>query len=107
MEIDEQSNEYEVVLTPQFLEDLESCVSYVSHVLASPLAARKMFETVREKVFALAVMPQAASSYTSKTTGATRYKISYNKYDIHYVIEGETVRVLGMKHQIQQHDRID
>jgi plasmid stabilization system protein ParE len=93
--------EYEVILTPQFLDDLLDCVNYVANVLSSPQAARQMYEVIRDKVLALSIMPQVALSYVSPTTGSTRYVISYNKYDIHYCIEGNKVKVLGLKHQLQ------
>lgn len=52
--------EYQVVLTPQFLDDLMCAVEYVSVFLKSPLAARKMYEEIRSRVEGLSVVPQAA-----------------------------------------------
>lgn len=101
--------EYSVVLTPQFIDDLESCVSYVGEVLASPLAAKKMYEAIRDKVMGLSALPKVASSYISPTTGNTRYRISYNRYDIHYSVDDNEliVRVLGIKHQLQGKGWVD
>jgi plasmid stabilization system protein ParE len=99
--VDEAPAEYEVVLTPQFLDDLASCVEYVANNLSSPLAAKQMYETIKAKVLALSVMPQAAPSYMSPITGNVRYVISYNKFDVHYCIEDDKVKVLGLKHQLQ------
>ena len=100
--VDEEPHSYHVVLTPQFLSDLEECVNYVTEVLGSPLAGKRMYEIVRDKVLGLEVMPQAAVSYKSLSTGRLRYKIRYNRYEIHYSIEGDVVRVLGIKHQLQE-----
>lgn len=96
----EKPAEYQVVLTPQFLGDLASAVEYIEVSLKSPLAARKMYEAIRSKVEGLSVVPQVAIRYISPS-GKERFKVSYNRYDIHYAIEGDIVRVLGLKHQFQ------
>lgn len=102
-----REKEYSVVLTQPFLEDLETCIDYIAFVLKSPRAAFAMYASVKEKVMALSEMPEAAISYKSKRTGKKRYKISYHKYDIHYAIEGNVVRVLGIKHQARNNNQID
>jgi hypothetical protein len=99
--VDNECVEYEVVLTPQFLDDLSACVNYVSESLSSPQTAKRMYEGVRDKVLALSIMPQAAASYLSPLTRSMRYVVSYGRYDIHYYIEGSRVKVLGLKHQLQ------
>lgn len=104
---DEPLKRYRVVLTPQFLEDLAACVDYVDSELNSPLAAKRMYVAIKDKVLALEMLPQAASCYTSPATGHKRYRVSYNHYDIHYSIEGDTVRVLGLKHQMQNDRWVD
>lgn len=94
---------YDVVLTPSFLADLEACVCCVGETLGSPLAARRMYETIRKKVEGLKILPTAASSYISPSTGSRRYRVSYGKYDIYYLVDEERLRVvvLGIKHQLQ------
>lgn len=99
--VEDSPEQYEVMLTPAFMEDLAACTSYIAIQLKSPLTARKTYEAIRDKVLSLSMLPQAATSYTSPTTGTMRYKISYKNYDIHYCIEGTTVRILGLKHQLQ------
>lgn len=96
-----------IVLTPQFIEDLVACVEYIENELHNPLAAKKTYAAIKNKVLGLETLPQAASSYTSPATGLKRYRISYNRFDIHYSIEGNTVRVLGLKHQMQNDRWID
>lgn len=99
--VEDELPKYEVVLTPQFIDDLEACVTYISRILGSPQAAKRMYEVVREKVSKLSTLPEASVRCVNPKTGTVRYKISYNKYDIYYRIEGERVRVLGIKHQFQ------
>ena len=105
--VDENEENYSVVLTPQFLEDLESCVEYIFFVLKSPNAARDMYLEIKKRVLGLAKFPQAAISYVSPVSGRKRYKISYKNYDIHYVVDGKNVRVLGIKHQLQNDNWIE
>lgn len=95
---------FEVIVTPSFLADLETCVRYVGENLGSPLAAKRMYLGIRRKVEGLKTLPTAASSYISSVTGSKRYRISYGKYDIHYSVDegNRKVVVLGIKHQLQR-----
>lgn len=105
--VDGSEKSYSVVLTPQFLEDLESCIEYISVVLKSPIAAREMYLKIKKRVLDLAEFPQAAISYVSPVSGHKRYKITYKNYDIHYVVDDKYVRVLGIKHQLQNDNWIE
>lgn len=104
---DDPRDEYDVLLTPQFLDDLEACVRYIGDVLKSPVAAKQMYEAVRKKIMGLRKLPQAAVAYESPVSGKRRYKVSCRRYDIHYCVEGGTVRVLGIKHQLQNDNWIE
>ena len=35
--------------------------------------------------------------------GRKRYAVSHKRYDIHHVIEGDTVRVTALKQQLQKY----
>lgn len=95
---------YDIVLTPNFLDDLSECVDYIANQFKSPATARKTYKAIRAKVLDLKLLPQAAINYVSPTTGTARYIISYKRFDIHYCIDGKVVRVLGLKHQLQSDD---
>lgn len=101
--VDEVDKLYEVVLTPDFLEDLEAAVRYVGEELESPGAARQLYIAVREKVEGLAVLPGAAAVRGMTADGRMRYAVSHKRYDIHYVIDGTVVRVTALKHQLQNY----
>ena len=105
--VDGSEKGYSVVLTPQFLEDLESCIKYISVVLKSPIAAREMYLEIKKRVLDLAEFPQADISYVSPVSGHKRYKITYKNYVIHYVVDDKCVRVLGIKHQLQNDNWIE
>ena len=92
--------EYEVLLTPHFIDDLTLTIDYIESVLGSPVAAKTMYLAVKDKVEALKRLPQAALSYVSPS-GSVRYVVSYKRYDIHYSIEGNVIKVLGLKHSLQ------
>lgn len=78
-----------------------------SVVLKSPIAAREMYLEIKKRVLGLAEFPQAAISYASPVSGNKRYKITYKNYDIHYVVDDKYVRVLGIKHQLQNDNWIE
>lgn len=73
----------------------------------SPIAAREMYLEIKKRVLGLAEFPQAAISYASPVSGNKRYKITYKNYDIHYVVDDKYVRVLGIKHQLQNDNWIE
>lgn len=75
--------------------------------LKSPIAAREMYLEIKKRVLGLAEFPQAAISYASSVSGNKRYKITYKNYDIHYVVDDKYVRVLGIKHQLQNDNWIE
>ena len=101
--VDEADKRYEVVLTPDFLQDLEAAVRYVGEGLGSPQAARQLYAAVREKVEGLALLPTAAVVRGFTADGRKRYAVSHKRYDIHYVVEGDVVRVTALKHQLQDY----
>ena len=96
----EELPRFRVVVTPAFIEDFTSAVHYIAYDLASPIAARNMRDGIQAKVDALAVTPTASVSYAT-SRGELRHKVAYKRYEIHFVIEGATVRVLALKHQLQ------
>ena len=96
----EENAIYEVVVTADFLDDLDAAVDYIEFELGSPVAARKMYYAIKAKVEALAVMPTVALAYAAGN-GDTRYKFFYGNYVVHFAIEGAIVRVLALKHQLQ------
>ena len=95
---------YEVYWTPEFTEDVASAVSYVAEELASPIAARNLLDGITSLLDSKRAMPTAAISYTSPT-GTTRYVASYGKWDICYVVEGQAIKAIGLKHQLQDGPR--
>ena len=99
----EELPRFRVVVTPAFAEDFTSAVNYIAYALASPIAARNMRDGIQAKIDALAVMPTASASYTT-SRGEVRHKVAYKRYEIHFVIEGTTVRILALKHQLQNSD---
>ena len=95
---------YEVRWTPDFTEDVFAAVSYVSGVLGSPIAAQNLLEGIAKTLESRRAMPTAALSYVGPT-GVTRYVAAYKRWDIYYVIEGNTIKAIGLKHQLQDGPR--
>lgn len=98
------SEHYEVRWTPDFTEDVHTAVSYVAHVLDSPKAAERLLEGIVGALESRRALPTAAPTYASPA-GRTCYVISYKRWDIYYVIEGHTIKAIGLKHQLQDNPR--
>ena len=91
---------YRVVLTPEFEEDLLGAAKYVANELASPIAAKNLVEGVQEALDKKRAMPTAAPTFVG-AAGTTRYVATYKRWNAYYVIEGDSMKVLGLKHQLQ------
>ena len=95
---------YDVYWTPDFTEDVYAAVSYVAEELGSPIAAQSLLDGIVKTLEARRAMPTAALAYTSPT-GTTRYIASFKRWDVYYVIEGHTIKAIGLKHQLQDGSR--
>ena len=91
---------YRVVLTPEFEEDLLRAAMYVSNELASPIAARNLVQGIQDALDRKRAMPTAAPTYVS-LAGEMRYVATYKRWGAYYVVEGDSIKVLGLKHQLQ------
>lgn len=92
---------YPLVLTPGFHEDLFLAVEYVDKVLKAPIAARNLFDGIIEQLERVRVSPTAAI-VRKDTHGKTFYMVSYTNWNIYYVFEQDTIKVVGLKHQLQR-----
>lgn len=95
---------YEVYWTPDFAEDVYCAVSYVAEELGSPIAARNLLDGIADALESKRAMPTASPSYRAPT-GTTRYVAAFRRWDIYYVIEGRTIKAIGLKHQLQDGPR--
>ena len=90
-----------IVWTPDFVEDLSLAVEYVDKVLKAPVAARSLLDCVNAQLENVRAMPTAAVARKG-LRGETFYVLSYKRWNIYYVIEDETIKAVGLKHQLQR-----
>lgn len=95
---------YKVYWTPGFSEDLFAAVTYIAEELSSPRAAQALFEGVSEQLESRRAMPTAATTRTAPD-GTTRYIVTYKNWDIYYIIEGDAIKAIGLKHHLQSGGR--
>ncbi|MBQ9022026.1 MAG: type II toxin-antitoxin system RelE/ParE family toxin [Eggerthellaceae bacterium] len=91
---------YDVLWTPDFTEDLFEAVAYITEELGSPMAAWALFDGVCELLDSQRAMPTSATTKAGKD-GSTRYIVTYKNWDIYYIIEGDAIKVIGLKHHLQ------
>ena len=95
---------YDVFWTPEFTEDVYAAVSYIAEELGNPVAAERMLDGIEALLDSKRAMPTAATTYVG-STGTMRYIARYRRFDVHYVIEGRTIKAIGLKHQLQGSSR--
>jgi plasmid stabilization system protein ParE len=91
---------YPVVWTPDFLEDVSLAVEYVANVLKAPIAAKNMLDGITAQLENVRAIPTAAVVRYGQR-GEKYYILSYKNYNIYYIIENETIKAVGLKHQLQ------
>ena len=91
---------YDVLWTPDFTEDLFNAVAYISEELGSPMAAHALFDGVCGRLDSQRAMPASAATKAGRD-GSVRYIVTYRNWDIYYVIEGDAIKAIGLKHHLQ------
>ncbi len=91
---------YDILWTPDFTEDLFEAVTYITEELGSPMAAQALFDGVCDQLDSRRAMPTSAATKTGKD-GTMRYIVTYKNWDVYYVIEGDSIKAIGLKHHLQ------
>ena len=95
---------YSVFWTPGFAEDLFEAVAYITDELGSPMAAQALFDGVCKQLESQRAMPTSATTKSGKD-GMTWYIVTYKNWDIHYIIDGDAIKAIGLKHHLQSAGR--
>ena len=78
--------EYNVILQPQFLEELEAILYFFSN---SYLAKHKLYIEIRNIVLSLSIFPERYSKITKNIKKYNVRKLPFNKYVIIYEVDNE------------------
>lgn len=92
---------YPVVWTPDFAEDVSLAVEYVAKVLKASAAARNLFDGINAQLENVRAMPTAAVIRRG-SSGEEFFMLTYKNWNIYYVFENETIKAVGLKHQLQR-----
>ncbi|MGI6754579.1 MAG: type II toxin-antitoxin system RelE/ParE family toxin [Atopobiaceae bacterium] len=91
---------YEVFWTPEFKEDVLLAVDYIQNYLKSPSAAKGLLADVEDVLETVSVMPRAAVRRITPA-GTEFYVVAYKHWNIFYTVNGHTIKVVALKHQLQ------
>lgn len=91
---------YDLVWTPEFSEDLFLAVDYIQNYLKIPVAARELYDDITGKLEKQRYTPTIAVARKGMR-GQTFYCVNHGRYNAYYVIENRTIKIIGLKHQLQ------
>ncbi|MBQ9048307.1 MAG: type II toxin-antitoxin system RelE/ParE family toxin [Solobacterium sp.] len=105
-------NNYRLSFLPQFSEDLNHAVEYITHVLMNPSAANDLIDSVEAAIYErLNNSPEAFEQYLSKKQRLhPYYRIYVKNYVIYYVVihtsEGPVMEVRRLLNNRQSKETI-
>ena len=103
---------YKLSFLPQFSEDLNRTVEYISIILKNPSAANDLIDSVQDAILErLRSSPESFEPYVSKKHRQNQYyRIYVKNYVIYYVVirteEGPVMEVRRLLHNRQHRDDV-
>lgn len=82
--------EYRIILQPQFLEDLETILYFLT---STKLARRKLYTEVKNTVLNLSIFPERYNKINKKFRTENIRKLPINKYVVIYEVDNENDEV--------------
>ncbi|MCD8119548.1 MAG: type II toxin-antitoxin system RelE/ParE family toxin [Lachnospiraceae bacterium] len=100
---------YNVIISPEALEQLENCLDYIHYTLQNEIAAKSVYEDAVETTAVLSTVAGSLAPCRSKELQKYGYKIinfRRHQYLMVYRVSESIVYVEGIFHQKQDYENL-
>lgn len=104
---------YTVEITEKAQDDLAEIIKYVSSVLDAPVAAKKLYNDIKECIYSLSQMPERYKEYDSEKYESYNLRmVSVNNYCVFYTVDNNKrivyiVSILFGRMDLEKHIAIE